>query len=287
MTNDEHVPKFSAAIRLPHPLPVKSEVLGTAFEVLINGIQFSLGFPHVIRTYKSDKQPPVVRGLYATYEADAPLSDLVNFDEGFTRWFRLAMSWICAQLGIPPPRDQTVEVLVELVDDRSSKVQRSPRKYKFIGFPGSAAADLSLIDGAFRCASAGIELPAAYALLVHAQTATDDFDDRVCILSACGAAEVAASERVEGFLSKAPSIPEGFRSWTVKHSRGLHTLAEVAFALGIEIGASKKEVATLAEARNIAAHSGKVLSREESREVLVVAQRMVRTLMPLEFPKME
>lgn len=275
-------------LTFPSPLPVQPEAWGHSFKTVISGIPLALTLPErSVSAGPGVVRPSAVRRVAMAWPQDVSLpslSELHAFERSVAEWFRNVMTWICAWTGLAPPVDRSVDPILELFDQDGQLAKREQGEFLFYGFADELGATRDQLKAAFIFAADRITVPTAYALLVDAQAAFGDFRNRVCVMSAAAAVEVASGRTIERALAER-HCPEEFVRWVTSHARGVLALDQVCRSLGAGMGASRSDVESLAKARNAAAHAGSEMDRGETATLLQVAQTMLRTLNPLTVPR--
>jgi len=276
----------AGTLTLPSPLPVQPEAWGHSFTTAIAGVPVVLALP---KAQPPDGpgtvRPSAIRQVDLLWPASvrAPSeSELRDFDRAVSHWYRCVLAWVCAWTGLAPPTDRSVDVNLQLFDQAGALLKRDQGQFLFYGFPNELGATRDQLEAALRLGADLTPLPTEYALLVDAQGAFGDFRNRVCVISAAGAAEVALVRRFEDTLANSYGLPEAFVGWVETRARGLAALDQACRNLEVETGAPKRDVELLARARNRAAHAGSEVDREETTKLLQTAQLVVRTLRPLQ-----
>lgn len=219
----------------------------------------------------------VPRSLELVMPADFAF-DLVTADSVVGSWWRRVTDWLGAWLGVAPAVDVSLERRVQPLDESVSASASQAGVMRVYSLPNEVRATSSEVADALEFAGINASLPTAYQLLVHAQTARQQFDMRVCVIDASAAAEVAAGTAIERALTGQFRCPEAFVQATARSTRGLVKSYETSSKLGLQTAVDKGAVQKLAELRNSAVHAGKLVNEESADYALGIAQRMVRDL---------
>ena len=181
---------------------------------------------------------------------------------------------MCAWLGVGAAEDVDIIRRLVLEGASDSEEARNPDLMQFYGYGGKVRASAEEVAQALQLAGSNAEMTADYRLLVHAQFALLQFDFRVCVIDACGAAEVAATAATERALLS-QDCPAPFVQLTMKRARGLMDAHQAAIALGLPTGVAGNAVERLAKIRNRAAHAGETVDRDSTEAALTTARQLV------------
>ena len=219
----------------------------------------------------------VPRSLEITTPAGTDPSD-PSFGTALRRWWTLTTDWLGAWVGEAPGSDIPTPRLVQPRDADATDTPPKPGGFMLLyGLAEEAHASGEQFARALQLAGEGAEVPAAYMLLLRAQSADMLAEYRVAAMEACSAAEVAADSAIERALI-ALGCPVKFAEGVLRRARGIGAAHGVLRELNIACGIEKADVTHLAELRNRAAHGAGHVGSQDAQRAVRASRTVVSTL---------
>lgn len=302
--------KLVGAIRLPGVgLVVRHEALGCSFPASVESGTFVLHLPargSPERDGPDLERPPVdvrvepprdsdgiwgfahasdhVRVLTVGFTAEiVGLESLDGFGADFNRWYLTVAEWMYLWTGRLVDQDLGPHMESSgrawRVDSADSRDARwfPPWRVPTVHLDPGASATAEQVQSAFNCASSHQLPPVEWLIFMKAQRQSDQ---RLAVIEAATAAEVALSRAVTGAL---PNFKAEAIERIIQNANGLVGLRDLLAVLTGSPGPVSRGrlAAQLAEPRNRAAHRGEAPTRRQVLAALATARALLSGLCPM------
>lgn len=211
----------------------------------------------------------------------ATSSEFLELSQAFLKWFDIVRYWAAAWTQQPLHDTSKPHGSILQIPTSDDLMAGTPVRLGSVFF-GATPLSLAQLRSVFKRASRGDQLPVEHRLLLSARLAQMAKDNRLAVIEAGSAAEIALATAISNEFQKNQKIDVKFINQTIENANGVAGLVSLYLALDQTLPISKNRVGNeLARIRNLAVHGGHIPEDPETQLAVNHASALVQSARPL------